>query len=270
MLQFQVALFFLLSYLSPHLFLRDLTWSGVEARITRFPQSGFTYFGADNSIGFIALSYLPLDLDSDGDGFTDRDELQIYGTDPTLTDSDGDGLGDGDEAAEWGDSWDGDADNDGLVNILDIDSDNDGYNDGLEFTHGFDPADPLDFPDGPIMRFGTVQAGSEWQSVSFGRVYLDPVVVANPVGDTFSQAVVSIRNVVSTGFQIRRVDEGSGDLDPATVSYIVMERGTYTLPEGEQVIAEHSTQRAWSIYAQHTFSTPFSGTLPAWMTAGPG
>jgi Bacterial TSP3 repeat/Fibronectin type III domain len=36
-------------------------------------------------------------LDTDGDGLTDREEVETYGTDPKRADTDGDGLKDGDE-----------------------------------------------------------------------------------------------------------------------------------------------------------------------------
>jgi len=57
------------------------------------------------------------------------------GFSPTL-DSDGDWIRDVIEPA-------GDADGDGLVNRLDVDSDNDGINDGIERIFGSDPYDPL-------------------------------------------------------------------------------------------------------------------------------
>jgi len=39
----------------------------------------------------------PNNVDTDGDGVADGDELNIYGTDPTVADTDGDGRSDGDE-----------------------------------------------------------------------------------------------------------------------------------------------------------------------------
>jgi hypothetical protein len=42
----------------------------------------------------------------------------------------------------WGYDWDMDFDNDGIINILDSDSDNDGFSDGAEKAEGFDPGDP--------------------------------------------------------------------------------------------------------------------------------
>jgi PKD repeat protein len=248
-------------YQSGHLLFENLNWAGIEARFARFLYGPFGIYGLNPNAGFIALSFIPLDLDSDGDGLTDRDEIQVYGTDPTLADSDGDGLGDGDEKARWddaGDAWDGDIDNDGLLNILDIDSDNDGYNDGLEFVHGFDPTDPLDLPDGPIMISGDLYVDSEWQGVSFDRPYLDPVVVATPAGQAFSGNIIRIRDVGSTGFEIQSAGPGGSLSDATAVSYIVMERGIYTLPGGEKVIAEHSTTGAGPVYARHIFSNPFT------------
>lgn len=38
-----------------------------------------------------------IDLDSDGDGLFDRDEVNVYGTDPYWWDTDGDGVGDWEE-----------------------------------------------------------------------------------------------------------------------------------------------------------------------------
>ena len=66
-------------------------------------------------------------VDSDGDGLTDDDEINTYGTDPMVADTDGDGLSDGDELLVHG--------TDPLVS----DTDDDGSNDGLEVFMGTDP-----------------------------------------------------------------------------------------------------------------------------------
>ena len=51
----------------------------------------YTYDPAGNILTTVRTS----PGDSDGDGLTDDEEVNVYGTDPTLFDSDGDGLGDG-------------------------------------------------------------------------------------------------------------------------------------------------------------------------------
>jgi Right handed beta helix region/Periplasmic copper-binding protein (NosD) len=61
-------------------------------------------------------------VDTDGDSIPDFMETTLYGTDPSKLDSDGDGIGDGEEVANWGGNWNGDLDNDGVINLLDPDA----------------------------------------------------------------------------------------------------------------------------------------------------
>ncbi len=73
------------------------------------------------------------DLDSDGDGLTDRYELEI-GTNSNDTDTDGDGLTDGEEILKF------------ATDPLNPDSDGDGINDGPEvLQHNTNPLDPKSF-----------------------------------------------------------------------------------------------------------------------------
>jgi hypothetical protein len=74
-------------------------------------------------------------VDSDGDGLLDSEEDAI-GTDPLDPDTDDDGLTDGDEVNVYG------------TDPLDADTDGDGLPDGLEVEHGFDPLDPDEDGDG--------------------------------------------------------------------------------------------------------------------------
>ena len=79
------------------------------------------------------------DLDSDGDGLSDRYELEI-GTDPYDSDTDGDGLSDGEEVKTYG------------TDPLNPDSDNDDSTDGEEVkTLQTNPLEPnsADEPDTP-------------------------------------------------------------------------------------------------------------------------
>lgn len=65
-------------------------------------------------------------LDSDNDGFSDREELN-YGTNPRKADTDADGLFDREEVVFY------------KTNPLDADSDGDGFLDGEEVNNGYDP-----------------------------------------------------------------------------------------------------------------------------------
>ncbi len=76
----------------------------------------------------------PLVADTDGDGLTDGDEVNVYGSDPTVADTDGDGLADGSEVNTHG------------TDPADADSDDDGYGDGDEVDNGVSPLDDQDVP----------------------------------------------------------------------------------------------------------------------------
>ena len=68
----------------------------------------------------------PLSADTDGDGLSDGQEVNVYGTSPTNADTDGDGLKDGEEVGR-------------DTNPLSADSDGDGLKDGWEVANGLDP-----------------------------------------------------------------------------------------------------------------------------------
>jgi hypothetical protein len=83
-------------------------------------------------VGYLALAFHDFTTDTDNDDLTNADEISRYGTDPAAADTDQDGLHDGEEVRFWGTMWNADADGDGLINLLDLDSDNDGTLDGAE------------------------------------------------------------------------------------------------------------------------------------------
>lgn len=95
-------------------------------------------------------------LDSDNDGVPDKDEVEIYHTDPLNPDTDGDGYNDWLELNSGYSPHntkkvkleDNDNDNDELSDRMELnfktdltnpDTDNDGYKDGEEINNGYDP-----------------------------------------------------------------------------------------------------------------------------------
>ena len=83
-------------------------------------------FDPKNPADDINVTVSATENDSDGDGLSDATEIAL-GSDPLDQDADDDGLLDSDEVNPAADT-----DGDGLANIVDFDSDNDGLPDGLE------------------------------------------------------------------------------------------------------------------------------------------
>lgn len=133
-----------------HTFTRDLQADLTEAEPgnTLLEVNWFLMRGSGSVDDIAMFSTFP-SLDSDSDGISDHDEVYVYKTDMFNQDTDGDGINDGAELLMWGTAWDGDPDGDGIINLLDYDSDNDGYSDGQEQTAGTNPADPLSNPAHP-------------------------------------------------------------------------------------------------------------------------
>lgn len=94
----------------------------------------------------------PLNADTDGDTLTDGEEVLSHGTDPLKVDTDGDGLSDADEI------------NVHKTNPLRADTDGDGISDADELAAGTDPLNPDSdgdgFTDGQELEMGTNSTSS--------------------------------------------------------------------------------------------------------------
>ena len=212
-------------------------------------------------LGYMAIASPNLDEDSDGDGILDIDE-SIYGTDPDNADTDGDGLKDGQELEYWDYNWSLDYDSDGKCNILDKDSDGDGYADGFEVSNGYDPSDSSSHPISNDLAFevGSIQLDHNWIRVDFKESFANPIVVAKPTSLNGSHpAVIRISNVDSSGFDIRiqEWDYLDGSHAYETVSYLVMEKGIFTLDDGTQIEAGRFETDKTGSFGKFNFSQSF-------------
>jgi hypothetical protein len=220
----------------------------------------------------------PPAVDTDGDGILDDDEFDVYGTDPDKADTDGDGINDGEELEYWGNSWKLDYDGDGALNLLDPDSDNDTLSDGEEVSGGYDPSNPGSKPPIPdsskprsliSLEIGEARIDHIWTRIDLQKSFVDPVVVANPASLNDSEpAVVRIRNVDSSGFEIRIQEWDYLDDRHAfeTVGYLVMERGSFTLADGTRLEAGRFETNRTDSFGQISFNQTFR-TVPVVITS---
>ena len=86
--------------------------------------------------------------DTDGDGLSDSDEVNVYGTDPTNPDTDGDGMSDGAEVQYGLDPLDSDQDGNSILDGLD-DWNANGVNNLTDIANGVNPGAPPGGGPGP-------------------------------------------------------------------------------------------------------------------------
>ena len=117
------------------------------------------------------------------------------------------------------------------------------------------------------IEFGEVVINHNWIRVSFDKSFTHPVVVAGPPSFNGNHPVsVRIRNVDETGFDIRiqEWDYLDGKHVEETISYLVMEKGNYTLSDGTRIKAGITTGQAG--FKQVVFNELFN-VCPVVMTS---
>jgi len=98
------------------------------------------------------------DADMDNDGVSNEDEINIYGSDPTLVDTDGDGLTDGEEANTYN------------TNLTSADTDGDGLTDSEEVTNGTNPLISESVEAAGVGLQGDYYAGSNFDNYVDSRI----------------------------------------------------------------------------------------------------
>lgn len=124
------------------------------------------------------------------------------------------------------------------------------YNDGTEspasnpfsFTIAGTTPTPCSGSDctSPRIEVGEAEITDQWVNILFENAFTSPVVIAGPPTFNDPDAVlVRIRNVNKAGFDVRlqEWDTQDGIHAAETFTYIVIEKGTYTLENGSKVEA---------------------------------
>lgn len=115
------------------------------------------------------------------------------------------------------------------------------------------------------MEIGSIVMTGDAQQVSFENTFTNPVVVASTLTtENAESVVVRICNVTATGFEISA--ESWAETDDAgvqdTIGYVVMEAGSFTLPDGTVAEAEIIVSEDTSSFSGFEFLGTFS-QIPA-------
>ena len=113
---------------------------------------------------------------------------------------------------------------------------------------------------------GEIAVTGEWVRVPLVSTFTNPIVLAGPASfNNAAPGVIRLRNVDSTGFDIKFAEWNylDGVHPEEVISYVVMEKGRYTLNDGSMVEAgSFSGTTKWKTIP---FSTPFT-KIPVVMT----
>lgn len=114
---------------------------------------------------------------------------------------------------------------------------------------------------------GEVSVNGSWVHVTLTNTFENPIVIAGPPSaNDVAPGVIRLRNVTATGFDIKFAewDYLDGVHASEAVSYIVMEKGHHTLPNGSQV--EAGSFMGTTSFATVKFSKAFS-KIPVVLTS---
>lgn len=151
----------------------------------------------------------PANIDTDGDGLEEGDEISLYGTNPALADTDADGLQDGDEILQYfTDPKSPDTDGDGLKDGAEVttyqtdplvaDTDADGFSDGMEAQQGSDPNNFENYPDNLALIGTAIMGTSDAMEGGMDTPFFQGGVLAN-INDTILVSRVDTWNNAAPG-----------------------------------------------------------------------
>lgn len=189
-----------------HTVVRDLQadLSAAQPGVTIVAVNSLLVRGSGRLDDIVLMAGVPAGQDSDGDGISDVDERELYGTDPLKADSDNDGVADGTELSYWGSNWNGDIDGDGLINLLDTDADGDGIPDGEELDKGYSPADAASVPANTV--YGDADSGlvNGWSVYDASPAGAEIITIYDP--DRQNQVTLLNGIGLLNGYRLRNED----------------------------------------------------------------
>ena len=133
-------------------------------------------------------------------------------------------------------------------------------NDGAQSSNSTSiTVNPEDTPPEFNIELGEISVSSDWARVEITSSFQNPVVIAGPPNSADSApCVIRLRNISPTGFDIKLTEWDYLDDSHSneTISYIIMEKGHFTLPDGTQV--EAGTFEGSTSFKQISFTNAFT------------
>ena len=117
-----------------------------------------------------------------------------------------------------------------------------------------------------VVELGSITINDSWSRVVLTKDFVNPIVIVGPPSANDSDpCIVRLRNVDTTGFDIRiqEWDYLDGFHGDETVHYMVIEQGSYTLDDGSKVEAGSFT--GGIRFQRYDFQAPFQ-TAPVLLT----
>ena len=109
-------------------------------------------------------------------------------------------------------------------------------------------------------ELGELQVSAEWSHIDFTTEFIKPAIVVNPTTSNAADAVlVAIRNLTSSGFDIRLNTWASEDITDQTdvVTYLAMEQGYHEVADNVHVLADCTTVSGINTFQTMIFSSAF-------------
>ncbi|MFC1684227.1 choice-of-anchor D domain-containing protein [Pseudomonadota bacterium] len=132
---------------------------------------------------------------------------------------------------------------------------------GISANHSIEAQFEANSSQLPFIEVGEVFVDHNWKRIDFDTTFVDPVVVAKPASQNdIAPAVVRLRNVDATGFEMRvqEWDYQDGLHAAEHISYVVMDKGNYVLPDGSLIeVGEFETSDV-SAFGAVAFSQSFT------------
>jgi hypothetical protein len=110
---------------------------------------------------------------------------------------------------------------------------------------------------------GDLTLGGSWQSVATPAIDSPPVVFTGVATDSAGgTGIAAVRNVGTQQFEVRlqEVDTAEGDVSPEDVPFLVLQTGTYVMPDGAQWEVGTFAIRADGAWQSKVFDVPFADT----------